>query len=93
MKRPSPEITDKLRKTLYAGIEAGTLDIAAASRLMRKCLGMSRQTYVDKVLKGISFQTLRAVETRQGNPTLKTLEEIGKPFGLKVGFYRAADGD
>ncbi|MEA3465319.1 MAG: helix-turn-helix transcriptional regulator [Thermodesulfobacteriota bacterium] len=91
MKRPSPEKIEQLRKELYEGIDAGTVDIPEASKLMRKILGMSRQTYAAKILRGVSFQTLQAVETRQGNPTLKTLEEIGKPFGLKVSFIHDVD--
>lgn len=93
MKRPSLEKIEQLRKELYEGINSGAIDIPEASKRMRKILGMSRQTYAAKILTGVSFQTLQAVETRQGNPTLKTLEEIGKPFGLKVGFVHHADNE
>ncbi|MCD6526501.1 MAG: XRE family transcriptional regulator [Desulfuromonas sp.] len=89
MKRPSPEKIEQFRKELYEGIDAGTIDIPEASKLMRKILGMSRQTYAAKILRGVSFQTLQAVETRQGNSTLK----IGKPFGLKVRFVHNVDDE
>ena len=54
---------------------------------MRKILGMNRRDYAEKILK-ISHDALQAVETSKGNPTLKTLQIIGKPFGLNVGFVR-----
>ncbi len=76
-----------MRQELFDDIEAGRIGLAEATRKMRKMLGMNRREYAEKVLK-IGFETLQAVETGQGNPTLKTLRAIGAPFGLDVGFVR-----
>ncbi len=76
-----------MHSDLLSRIDAGTISIAEASRLMRKILGMNRKDYAEKILK-ISHDALQAVETEKGNPTLKTLQAIAKPFGLKVGFVR-----
>jgi len=48
---------------------------------------MSQKEYAEKVLK-IGFDALAGVESETGNPTLKTLRSIAKPFGLDVGFVR-----
>jgi DNA-binding XRE family transcriptional regulator len=87
MKRPSNEKVQEMRKELFEKIDAGTITIAEASRLMRKILGMNRRDYAEKILK-ISHDALQDVETGKGNPTLKTLQKIGKPFGLEVAFIR-----
>ena len=87
MKRPSNEKVQELRKELFDRIDAGTITIADASRLMRKILGMNRKDYAKKILK-ISHDSLQDVETEKGNPTIKTLQAIGKPFGLEVAFVR-----
>lgn len=87
MKRPTNEKIQELREELFFRIDDGTIAISEATRLMRKTLGMNRRDYAEKILK-ISHDALQAVETGKGNPTLKTLQTIGKPFGLDVGFVR-----
>ncbi|PLX92615.1 MAG: XRE family transcriptional regulator [Desulfuromonas sp.] len=87
MKRPTPEKIQELREALFSRIDAGEISIGEATRLMRRTLGMNRKDYAEKILK-ISHDALQAVETGKGNPTLKTLRIIGKPFGLEVGFVR-----
>ena len=87
MKRPSNEKCQQLREELFSQIDAGKISIGDATRLMRKSIGMNRRDYAEKILK-ISHDALQAVETGKGNPTLRTLTIIGKPFGLHVGFVR-----
>jgi DNA-binding XRE family transcriptional regulator len=87
MKRPSNEKVQELRQELFARVDAGTIAIGEATRLMRKTIGMNRKDYAEKILK-ISHDALQAVETGKGNPTLKTLQIVGKPFGLEIGFVR-----
>ncbi|MBN2644480.1 MAG: helix-turn-helix transcriptional regulator [Desulfuromonadaceae bacterium] len=88
MKRPSNEKISQMREELFSRIDAGTISIGEATRMMRRTLGMNRRDYAEKILK-ISHDALQAVETGKGNPTLKTLKRIGKPFGLEVGFVRS----
>ncbi|OEU62726.1 MAG: transcriptional regulator [Desulfuromonadales bacterium C00003094] len=87
MKRPDDKEITRLRHELFDDIEAGRIGLAEATRKMRKMLGMSQREYSEKILN-IGFETLQAVETGHGNPTLKTLRAIGAPFGLDVGFVR-----
>ena len=70
----------------YQAIEAGELSLAEASKRMRRIVGLSQPTYAKLI--GISAQALMDFERGRGNPTLKTLEAIGLPFGLRVGFQR-----
>jgi DNA-binding XRE family transcriptional regulator len=71
---------------LYAALEEGTLSLQEASKRMRKIVGMSQTEYAELI--GISAQALMDFERGKGNPTLKTLRAIGRPFGLDVGFRR-----
>jgi DNA-binding XRE family transcriptional regulator len=87
MKRPDKESIKKMRKELFEGIDNGELTLGQATRRMRKTLGMNRRVYAEKILK-ISHDALQDIETEKGNPTLKTLQKVGKPFGLDVGFVR-----
>jgi len=87
VKRPNPEQTKRLRAELIDDVEAGRIDIGTATRKMRKILGMNRHEYAENVAK-IGFETLQAVETGKGNPTINTLRAIGAPFGFDVGFVR-----
>ena len=87
MKRPNDVKTKFLRAELIDAVESGQIDIATATRKMRKILGMNRLEYAEKIAK-VGFETLQAVETGKGNPTIKTLRAIGAPFGFDVGFVR-----
>ncbi len=87
MKKPSNERVQELRQELFSRIDAGKISIGEATRLMRKTIGMNRKDYAEKILK-ISHDALQNVETGKGNPTLKTLQTIGRPFGLEIGFVR-----
>jgi DNA-binding XRE family transcriptional regulator len=87
MKRPDKESIKKMREELFEGIDNGNLTLGQATRRMRKTLGMNRRAYAEKVLK-ISHDALQDIETGKGNPTLKTLQKVGKPFGLDVGFVK-----
>ncbi len=87
MKRPTHERVQELRQELFSKIDAGNISLGDATRLMRKTLGMNRREYAEKILK-ISHDALQDVETSKGNPTLKTLRIVAKPFGLEIGFVR-----
>lgn len=71
---------------LYDALDRDELTLQQASRRMRRILGLSQPAYA--ALVGISAQALMDFERGKGNPTLKTLEAIGRPFGLEVCFRR-----
>lgn len=65
----------------------GKLSIGQATKFMRKITGLTQQEYAKRAL-GIYPRVLMEIEADKGNPTLKTLQKIAKPFGLKVAFIR-----
>ena len=71
---------------LYEALERGDLGLPEASKRMRRIVGMSQPAYAKLI--GISTQSLMDFERGKGNPTLRTLEAIARPFGLSVCFRR-----
>lgn len=84
MKR-SPEQIREQKQRLRQGIERGELTLGQAVREMRKITGMNQKEYAQKIV-GISPRILAEIERDAGNPTLETLNKIGRPFGYRVGF-------
>ncbi|MGD9160964.1 MAG: helix-turn-helix transcriptional regulator [Desulfobacteraceae bacterium] len=85
MKRYSEPEIKKMKDELYSDLAIGDIDIREATRRMRKIIGLTQADYAKKVA-GISPRILSEFERGTGNPTIDTLERIGKPFGLKVSF-------
>jgi len=75
----------RMKEELYLGLAQGDMDIREATRRMRKILGMNQKEYAQKVAN-ISPRILSEFENGSGNPTLRTLEKIALPFGLKITF-------
>lgn len=73
------------RQLLRQGIESGELTLGQAVRRMRKIAGMNQKAYAQNIV-GLSPRILAQIERDQGNPTLETLNKIGRPFGYQVGF-------
>ncbi len=87
MKHHSREERDAERTRLYDDLEAGRVSIGDAVRRMRMVAGMTQGEYAERVA-GISRGALAAIERGEANPRADTLNKIGKPFGLAVGFVR-----
>ena len=75
------------KRELIRAIENNELSLGEAVRNMRKIAGMSQKDYATRIV-GIATRILAEVELGQGNPTLDTLNKIGRPFGYRVGFVR-----
>ena len=75
---------------LYNALERNELPLQQACRRMRRILGLSQSAYAKLI--GISAQALMDFERDKGNPTLKTLRAIARPFGLQVCFRRTRGG-
>ena len=88
MKRKrSPEEIKQMREKFARDVESGVLSLSEAVTAMRHVVGKTIPDYA-KIL-GISQRTLSDIENEAGNPTLETLNKIGKPFGLRVVFAPA----
>jgi len=86
MKQYSEHEIRMMKEELYSGLAMGNIDIRDATSRMRKIIGLTQADYAKKVAK-ISPRILSEFENGAGNPTIDTLEKIGKPFGLTVSFY------
>jgi len=73
-------ILDELKEQLAAG----TVTIGAAVKRLRTEVTGLRQEQFAGMCK-ISLRTLRQIEQDDGNPTIQTLNQVFKPFGMRVG--------
>jgi DNA-binding XRE family transcriptional regulator len=73
-------ILDELKEQLAAG----TVTIGAAVKRLRTEVTGLRQEQFAGMCK-ISLRTLRQIEQDDGNPTIQTLNQVFRPFGMRVG--------
>ena len=69
------------------GIADGSLELGAAVRRLRTEVAKMQQTQFARMCK-VSVRTLIQIELGEGNPTLKSLNAVFKPFGLQMGVVR-----
>lgn len=86
IKLVKPENLRQVRVEFYEALDRGDLSLCQALRQMRKLAGMTQPEFAEH--RGVSVKVIREIEREIGNPTLRTLNEIGKIFGLEVGFKR-----
>ena len=75
------------RKEFYSAVEAGELDLVQIIKWMRRIVGKSQIDFAKMI--GIAPRIIIDLERGVGNPTLNTLNKIGKPFGLTLTFIKA----
>lgn len=86
-KRNKKERLNKLRHSFFDDLDEGKLpSLTETVRRMRKSTGLTQTEYAQLI--GIAPRVLIDFERGVGNPTLKTLEKIASPFGLRVGLVR-----
>lgn len=71
-----------LRVELYERVKRGDVGLVEAVRMMRKIAGKTQAGYA--TLVGVSPRVLIDFERGVGNPTIKTLEKILRPFNLEL---------
>jgi transcriptional regulator with XRE-family HTH domain len=74
------------RAELYEELARGTLSLGETSRRLRKIIGKTQEEYA--ALIGVAPRVLKDLERGVGNPTLQTLQKVGRPFGLDVVFRK-----
>jgi DNA-binding XRE family transcriptional regulator len=84
MKRWSSDEKLQFFEQLRLQIERRELDVAGIVKKLRvEFLGVDQEEFAR--LGKVSVRTLKAIEAGQGNPTLKTLNGLLRPFGLEMG--------
>lgn len=72
------------RRAFFDALDAGEIaDLPETVRRMRKSISLTQTEYAK--LAGVAPRVLMDLERGAGNPTLKTLEKLAAPFGLRVG--------
>jgi transcriptional regulator with XRE-family HTH domain len=82
---PAPD-TVAARRAIFEAIDRNELDLRVALKRLRRAMGLSQARYAKLI--GINVRVLIDFERGVGNPTLASLEAMGKPFGLAIGFVR-----
>lgn len=80
-----PRDTAFEKQQLREAIERNEITLGEAVRRMRRISGMSQKSYAQKIV-GVSPRVLAEIELDRANPTVETLNKIGRPFGYEVGF-------
>lgn len=76
-----------LIESIQDGLAQGTLEIGEAVRRLRVEVTGLHQSQFAKMCK-ISVRTLVHIEHGEGNQTLKSLNAVFRPFGMKMGVVR-----
>ena len=74
-------------ESIQDGLAQGTLEIGEAVRRLRVEVTGLHQSQFAKMCK-ISVRTLVHIEHGEGNQTLKSLNAVFRPFGMKMGVVR-----
>ncbi len=85
MKSTRDDDTANAKRELVNAIANNELTLGEAVRRMRKISGMNQKAYAERIV-GIAPRILAEIERDAGNPTLETLNKIGRPFGYTMGF-------
>jgi putative transcriptional regulator len=86
-KMKHPEDTTLAKQRLRVSIEKGEISIGQAVQDMRRISGLNQKDYANRII-GISPRILAEIERDLANPTVETLNKIGRPFGYSIGFVR-----
>ncbi|NWA27405.1 helix-turn-helix transcriptional regulator [Pseudomonas gingeri] len=83
----SLEVRALLIQSIQDDLAQGVIGIGAAVRRLRVEVTGLHQSQFARMCR-ISVRTLVHIEHGEGNPTLKSLNSVFKPFGLQMGVVR-----
>ncbi|MEG0248124.1 helix-turn-helix protein [compost metagenome] len=83
----SPEQRAKVIDDVQQWIADGTCDMGTAVRHLRVTVAGLQQSQFARMCK-VSLRTLIQIERGEGNPTLKSMNAVLRPFGLQIGVVR-----
>jgi len=88
-KKPTKEQVLENRRTLAERARTGDLRLPGAVAAIRKSFGMTQEEFAKTL--ALTRRQIAEIETGKANPTLETLERIGRLFGFSVGFVPRAE--
>ncbi|CAD7037622.1 XRE family transcriptional regulator [Pseudorhizobium endolithicum] len=91
-KKPTKEEILENRRTLAERARTGDLRLLGAVAEIRKGFGMTQEEFAKTL--SLTRRQVAEIEAGTANPTLETIERIGRLFGFVVGFVpRLGDRD
>lgn len=85
-KLPRTESDILFRREFMMSLPTAPADLSVLVKTLRKISLLTQEEFSCHV--GIGINVLKAIESGRGNPTIETLNKIGKPFGLGVSLAR-----
>ena len=89
-KKPTKEEILENRRTLAERARTGDLRLPGAVAEIRKGFGMTQEEFAKTL--SLTRRQVAEIESGTANPTLETLEKIGRLFGFGVGFIPKQSG-
>jgi putative transcriptional regulator len=89
-KKPTKEEILENRRTLAERARNGDLRLPGAVAEIRKGFGMTQEEFAKTL--SLTRRQVAEIEAGTANPTLETLEKIGRLFGFGVGFVARNPG-
>ncbi|WP_455273700.1 helix-turn-helix transcriptional regulator [Rhizobium herbae] len=83
-KKPTRDEILENRRTLAERARTGDLRLPEAVADIRKGFGMTQEEFAKTL--ALTRRQVAEIEAGTANPTLETMEKIGKLFGFSVGF-------
>lgn len=83
-KKPTKDDILENRRTLAERARTGDLRLPDAVVEIRKGFGMTQEEFAKTL--SLTRRQVAEIEAGTANPTLETLEKIGRLFGFRVGF-------
>ncbi|MEK1933152.1 MAG: helix-turn-helix transcriptional regulator [Pararhizobium sp.] len=83
-KKPTKEEVLENRRTLAERARKGDLRLPGAVAEIRKGFGMTQEEFAKTL--ALTRRQIAEIEAGTANPTLETLDKIGRLFGFAVGF-------
>jgi putative transcriptional regulator len=85
-RKPSGDEISAYRTLLNERVEAGALRYPFAVTEIRKTIGLTQERFAEIV--GLTRRQIAEIERNEANPTVETLDKIGKVFGFTVGIVK-----
>lgn len=83
-KKPTKDEILENRRTLAERARTGDLRLPGAVADIRKGFGMTQEEFAKTL--ALTRRQVAEIEAGAANPTLETLDKIGRLFGFEVGF-------
>jgi DNA-binding XRE family transcriptional regulator len=86
LKRARTEEETIRRREFMTAIPSASQELGDMVRSLRKFSRLTQAEFASRI--GIAVNILKEIERGRGNPTIETMNKIGKPFGLQVSLVR-----